>query len=763
MPASLDCPGIECWQALLGDNVPASERDSYERHLESCPTCQQRLHLAEECGEDLRQWARRSGDPTMAPEDPALAQMLERLRGSKSLLRPGLVEAADLYFLQPSDQPGVLGTLGEYEVQEVIGQGGMGIVLKAFEPALHRLVAIKVLSPALAGSANARRRFSREAQAAAAVCHEHVVAVHGVHESDGLPYLVMQYVAGESLQARLDRSGPLEVVEIVRIGLQTAQGLAAAHAQGLIHRDVKPANLLLENGLARVKITDFGLARMADDVQLTRDGVVAGTPEYMAPEQARGEAVDHRADLFSLGSVLNAMCTGMPPFRGSTALAVLRQVSEEEPKPIRSLNPDVPDWLERLITLLMAKDPGQRFQSATEVVQLLEGYLAHLRQPATFLAPPLPARSRAVPNSPRRRTPWSRSSFGTAVAILALVSLGLGGWLAAGGDSPAPNAAPREVYLDFRGGKLPPEDLTSWEGSDHEATIEPEEPGLRISLPADHHHKYPVGVRVNTTVKGDFEITGGYEIVHAVTPRQGYGVGYEIYIPTDSPAKDAIAFARVRLPNDKDEYICTYMTTPVEGNPEGKRRFHINQFKAGSTSGRLRLTRKGNLVIYSAAEGDGGEFRELCRHTYCPDDLKSVRVAAYPGMAPEAVDVRLVDVRVGAEKPVLLAAAPNAEPARGLGKGIALAAVLGLFLAVGLGAWLLRARRAAGTTAARAAADPKVLPEPAAQVVSLACPDCKAKVRAKASLAGKKVKCPKCGKAILVPASDALRAGLPPS
>src|SRR5262249_16016616 len=149
----------------------------------------------------------------------------------------------------------------------------------------HRLVAIKVLAAALAGSATARRRFTREAQAAAAVCHDHIVAVHGVIETAGLPYLVMQYVDGESLQERLDRVGALEVVDVVRIGLQTGAGVAAAHAQGLIHRDIKPANLLLENGLARVKITDFGLARLTDDVGLTRNGEVAGTPEYMAPEQ----------------------------------------------------------------------------------------------------------------------------------------------------------------------------------------------------------------------------------------------------------------------------------------------------------------------------------------------------------------------------------------------------------------------------------------------------------------------------------------------
>ena len=202
---------------------------------------------AEECGErPADSWAGRSATRRPRPPTRPWRRSWNGCTRSKSLDRPAPLEPADLYFLHPADRPDLLGTLGEYEVQEVIGQGGMGVVLKAFEPALHRLVAIKVLAPALAGSATARRRFTREAQAAAAVCHEHVVAVHGVHEADGLPYLVMQYVAGESLQDRLDRTGPLEVVEVVRIGMQTAAGLAAAHAQGLIHRDVKPANLLLE-------------------------------------------------------------------------------------------------------------------------------------------------------------------------------------------------------------------------------------------------------------------------------------------------------------------------------------------------------------------------------------------------------------------------------------------------------------------------------------------------------------------------------------
>src|SRR5262249_45006017 len=151
-------------------------------------------------------------------------------------------------------------------------------------------------------------------------------------EACELPFLVMEYVAGESLQQRLGRS-PLAGDDILRIGVETAEGLAAAHSQGLIHRDVKPANILLENG-GRGKLTDFGLARAVDDSATSRLGVAVGTPEYMAPEQARGEAVDHRADLFSLGSVLYAMCTGRSPFRADGTMATLKRVCEDEPEPI---------------------------------------------------------------------------------------------------------------------------------------------------------------------------------------------------------------------------------------------------------------------------------------------------------------------------------------------------------------------------------------------------------------------------------------------
>ena len=202
----------------------------------------------------------------------------------------------------------------------------MGIVFLARDRALDRLVAIKLLTPGMAATGAARRRFAREAKAAAAVVHEHVVTIHAVDTlPQGVPYLVMQYIAGKSVQELIDRGKAPELAEILRIGSQAAGALAAAHAQGLIHRDIKPANILLENGVERVKITDFGLARAVDDATMTQSGVVAGTPQYMSPEQAGGEPIDHRTDLFSLGSVLYALCTGQAPFRGSSSMATLKQ------------------------------------------------------------------------------------------------------------------------------------------------------------------------------------------------------------------------------------------------------------------------------------------------------------------------------------------------------------------------------------------------------------------------------------------------------
>jgi len=300
--------------------------------------------------------------------------------------RPGVSETTTpdkvpLDFLRPSDQPGCLGALGPYQIIDVIGRGGMGIVLRALDPKLNRIVAVKVLAPELAANPNARRRFLREAQAAAAVSHPHVVTIHAVDE-DNLPYLVMECIVGQSLQEKLDRIGALRLTEILRIGRQVAEGLAAAHQQGLIHRDIKPANILLENGVERVKITDFGLARAADDVAITRAGEVSGTPQYMSPEQARGEHVDQRSDLFSLGSVLYAMCTGRPPFRGDGLAAVIKRLTDDAPRSIAEVNPEIPAWLSDVVQRLLEKHPDRRFQTAAELAEVLGTYLAGLQVPS---------------------------------------------------------------------------------------------------------------------------------------------------------------------------------------------------------------------------------------------------------------------------------------------------------------------------------------------------------------------------------------------
>lgn len=339
------------------------------QHVESCDRCQSRLE-ALSCG-DLS-W----GDvATLLCPDEHAASVIEGDDWLTSRL------------LKPSEYPESLGRFARYEIMEILGRGGMGVVMRGYDTSLNRHSAVKVLVPELASSAAARQRFSREARSAAAVVHPHVVAIHTVDEHDGLPYLVMPVLEGNSVEVRVQQSGPLQPIEAVRIAAQVADGLAAAHEQGLVHRDIKPANILLGNGVERVQITDFGLARAIDDAHMTRSGVIAGTPQYMSPEQAHGDAIDHRSDLFSLGSLMYFMLTGRSPFRAETTMGVLNRIANDRPKSLRAVNPDVPSWLEDIVSALLEKRPDERMQSAGEVGELLDGWLAHLQQPAT-IAPP---------------------------------------------------------------------------------------------------------------------------------------------------------------------------------------------------------------------------------------------------------------------------------------------------------------------------------------------------------------------------------------
>src|SRR6266850_3989872 len=275
----LECGRVDLAALLVEGGAPANQ-DSTLGHLESCPECQRRLEAlaaSDEWWQDCQTHLGSSGSKGRDLTD-ILEQDLAEHTGD------AWIDSDEAELLSPPSHPEMLGRIGRYEVEKLLGRGGMGVVFKAFDSELHRPVAIKVLASHLAGSGAARQRFGREARATAAVVHEHVVSIHDVAVSAKPPYLVMQYVPGESLQTYVDRQGPLEACDVVRIGHQIAAGLAAAHAQGLIHRDIKPGNIMLENGLGRVVITDFGLARAADDASLTRSGIVAGTPHYMSPE-----------------------------------------------------------------------------------------------------------------------------------------------------------------------------------------------------------------------------------------------------------------------------------------------------------------------------------------------------------------------------------------------------------------------------------------------------------------------------------------------
>ena len=269
--------------------------------------------------------------------------------------------------LSPSKTPDRLGMLGQYEVIELVGRGGMGVVLRALDPKLNRIVAIKLLAPELSAQATAVQRFLREARAAAAVSHDHVVAIHAIDDTSSPPMIVMEMIDGQSLQQKIDATGALDLKSILRIGMQAAAGLSAAHRQGLVHRDIKPSNILLENGIEKVKLTDFGLARAVDDIGMTQTGQITGTPQYMSPEQAQGQHVDHRTDLFSLGCALYAMCTGTAAFRADSAVAVLHRVVHDTPRAIEELNSDIPKWMCEIVNKLLAKNPNDRFSSAEEI------------------------------------------------------------------------------------------------------------------------------------------------------------------------------------------------------------------------------------------------------------------------------------------------------------------------------------------------------------------------------------------------------------
>ncbi|MEM7312314.1 MAG: protein kinase, partial [Planctomycetota bacterium] len=421
-------PKQQLERLLNGEHELDEEHDA---HLEACAECQRTLDAIAAAPKIWDKASELIAEPLMSElaVRRATASYGSKYRELESDPDHDMMsrDSAE-YLLDRPSHPEMLGRIGDYDVEREVGRGGMGIVFKAFDSELHRPVAVKVLAPWLAQNGTARKRFAREARAAAAVIHPNVIAIYGVNASKKTPFLVMPFVAGPSLQHLIDEHGPLDEKDVVRIGMQVSAGLGAAHVQGLVHRDIKPANILVEPEVSRVLVTDFGLARAVDDASATHSGYFVGTPNYMSPEQSKGRRVDNRSDLFSLGSVMYFMATGRMPFRAESPLCILNRISNDEPTGIQQINSDMSRTLSDIVEKLLEKNPEDRFQSAGEVHEVLEKYLAYLHQPDVSKPPKIALKKR---NTESRSHSWLYA-IATVGVLAAIMAFGLArGWLPA--------------------------------------------------------------------------------------------------------------------------------------------------------------------------------------------------------------------------------------------------------------------------------------------------------------------------------------------
>jgi serine/threonine-protein kinase len=314
-----------------------------------------------------------------------------------------------------------------YELEELVGSGGMSSVYRAHDRLLERSVALKILHEQYGRDEDYVERFRREARSVAQLTHPNIVTVIDRGEQDGRQFIVFEYVDGENLKELLEREGPLRPEEAIDLLLQVARGLAFAHSQGLVHRDVKPQNVLLDAD-GRAKVTDFGIARSLDVDGVTLTGTVMGTSNYIAPEQARGQPVDEQTDVYSLGCVLYELLTGEVPYGGDNFVSVaMRHVNDPVPS-VADMRRDVPPRLDEAVQRAMAKDHGERFQSMAEFAAELEACRAELvhGEGATMVAPAraAPPRRRRRGRAPRRRRRWG--VLGAVLVGVGLAALGGG-------------------------------------------------------------------------------------------------------------------------------------------------------------------------------------------------------------------------------------------------------------------------------------------------------------------------------------------------
>ena len=412
MNSTTSCPSALTLRRLLLGETGEEESLPLEEHLLHCECCRrtaEALPADDPLVLSLRQGRELAAQASNGDALAELGRRLENLRPAAREMEttvgtstpgapppPAPCETSEEVGLAPPERPDEIGRLGGYRILKELGRGGMGVVYQAEDERLKRAVAVKAMRPALldAGGRSVRR-FLQEAQAMAAVEHDRIVRIYQVDEEHGVPFFAMELLKGETLEERLRREPKPPLAEVLRIGREIAEGLAAAHGRGLIHRDVKPANVWLEAPGGRVKILDFGLARAAArEGDLTRQGTIVGTPAYMAPEQARGEAVDGRGDLFSLGVVLYRLCTGRQPFLGDDVISTLMKLATHEPPAPAEIDPALPGDFSDLIMRLLAKDPARRPASAEEVVLALQALEARHGAEKPAGAAPAPHRRR---------------------------------------------------------------------------------------------------------------------------------------------------------------------------------------------------------------------------------------------------------------------------------------------------------------------------------------------------------------------------------
>jgi eukaryotic-like serine/threonine-protein kinase len=403
---------------------------------------QRRAFLEEACG----------GDEDLRREVESLLQF-ER-RGGQFIEEPALEVAARMIAEEKPES--LIGQqLGSYQILSLLGTGGMGVVYKARDTRLKRSVAIKVLPADSVSDPERKRRFIQEARAASALNHPNIITIYDIGSEGGIDFIVMEYVAGKTLDQRIPRKG-MRLNEAVKLAVQMADALAKAHSAGIIHRDLKPTNVMVaDNDL--VKVLDFGLAKLTEvegeeggtrTTQLqTEEGTIVGTVSYMSPEQAEGKKVDAHSDIFSFGAVLYEMVTGQKAFQGESKMSTLMAVLKQEPKPISQVVPGIPRDLEKIINRCLRKDLGQRFQHMDDLKVELEEVKKE-------------SDSGTLAGTPSAVRP-TRRSWVWVGAALGVVAIAVGGWLFRG-TARKPQAAPEVVPL------------TSYAGSERSPSFSPD-------------------------------------------------------------------------------------------------------------------------------------------------------------------------------------------------------------------------------------------------------------------------------------------------